>query len=58
MPDNNFVDKAQKRFSEQYTASSLKVLIVIWAILVIIVSVFFVDNPWILAGILAYEVLP
>ena len=58
MPDENFVDKAQRKFSEQYTASSLKALIVMWAILVIIVTIFFVDNPWILAGILAYEVLP
>lgn len=54
----NVVDKVRRSFHEHYTASSLKVLIVTWAILVILVTVFVVDNPWILAGILAYEILP
>lgn len=35
----------------------LRMLIVIWSIIVIMLS-FFIDNPYVLAGILAYEVLP
>jgi hypothetical protein len=46
----------QKGFSS-WPVTTLKITIILWAIAVIIL-VLFVDNPWILAGILAYEVLP
>ncbi len=41
-----------------YSASTLKILITLWAIGVILLVWFVVDSPWILAAILAYEVLP
>lgn len=37
---------------------TLKTLITLWVIGVLILTWFIVDNPWLLAGILAYEVLP
>lgn len=36
---------------------TLKIMIIVWAIFVIIL-VLYVNNPWILAGIFLYEVLP
>jgi len=55
---NNWINRLQTSFADNYTASTLKALIVLWALLVIVLALFVVDNPWILAGILAYEVLP
>ena len=52
------VKKIQQAFYEDYTASSLKLLIVLWAIFIIFLVLFVVDNKWVLAGILAYEILP
>ena len=46
----------QKVF-EDFSLTSLKVAIILWALFVIVL-VLFVNNKWILAGILAYEVLP
>ena len=36
---------------------TLKIIIIVWA-LVIIGLALYIDNPWILAGMLAWEVLP
>ena len=44
--------------SHDFTATALKTAIVIWAIFVILLVVFVVDNKWLLAGIFLYEVLP
>ena len=55
---NNWINRLQTSFADNYSASTLKALIVLWALLVIVLALFVVDNPWILAGILAYEVLP
>ena len=41
-----------------WTVPYLKALIVLWAIGVIILVLFFIDNPFILAGIFLYEALP
>lgn len=51
-------EKVRKYFHENYTKAGLKALIVAWALTVAFVAVFLVDNEWILAGILAWEVLP
>lgn len=57
MPE--WVQQFQHHLIEQgYTASTLKILITLWAIGVILLVWFVVDNPWLLAAILAYEVLP
>ena len=48
----------QASLAEGHTETWLKTAIVLWALGVIILVVFFVDNKWILAAILLYEVLP
>lgn len=53
----NFVQKAQRRFAEEMPSMTLKIVIILWALFVIGLALW-IDNPWILAGILAYEVLP
>ena len=49
--------KVQQYFSKNYTASMLRLMIIVWAIFVVILALS-IENPWLLAGILAYEVLP
>ena len=43
---------------DEYSVVALKTCIVAWALLVIFFVVFVIDNKWILAGILAWELLP
>ena len=43
--------------SNRFTITGLKFLIVVWSI-AIIAAAYFIDNPYILGLILAYEVLP
>lgn len=45
-------------FYEDWTQASLKAAIVLWALFIIFLVIFVVDNKWVLAGILAYEILP
>lgn len=53
------LNATKKYFSDNYTANTLKVLIVLWALFVIFVTIFMTDdNVILLAAILAYEVLP
>lgn len=52
------IHSVRQGFYQDFTESMLKTLIVVWAILVILLVLFVVDNKWLLAGILAYEVLP
>lgn len=52
------IEKVRQSFYQSYTAATLKILIIGWAIFIILLVLFVVDNPWILAGILAYEILP
>lgn len=48
----------QQSLTEQgYSATLLKILITAWALLVIVLA-WSQESPWLLAGILAYEVLP
>lgn len=54
----DFVRRFRESLEEDFTETALKTLIVIWAIFVIILVIFFVDNKWLLTGILAYEILP
>jgi len=54
----SFIKGIRQAFYDDFTAASLKIMIVLWSITIIILVVFFVDNKWLLAGILAYEVLP
>jgi hypothetical protein len=43
--------------TEKLGTTTLKVIIIVWA-LVMIGLALYIDNPWILAGMLAWEVLP
>ena len=47
----------RKKAAEDFSLFGLKATIILWC-LVIIFMVLSIDNKWILAGILAYEILP
>ncbi len=53
----NYVKNVASFFESTYTVNALKVLIILWSIIVILAAVF-IDNPYVLGLILAYEVLP
>jgi len=55
---NRLILRAQQSFYDDFTTATLKTLIVVWAVLIVLLVLFVVDNKWLLAGILAYEVLP
>lgn len=48
----------REMLSDNFTVTALKTAIIIWCILIILFVLFFVDNKWLLAGILLYEVMP
>ena len=54
---NTLMLRARSYFYQNMTLSLLKLVIVLWAIMIIFL-VIWIQNKWILAGILAYEVLP
>ncbi len=50
-------NKIRLAAERDFTLVGLKTLIIAWALFVIVLTLF-IDNKWILAGILAYEILP
>lgn len=52
------INKWREYLGNHWTVPYLKALIVLWAIGVIILVLFFIDNPFILASIFLYEALP
>jgi len=54
---NSFIKKAQSTFEADFTVGWLKVLIIAVALVFILLAMT-IDNPYILAFILAYIVLP
>jgi len=54
---NEWIKRLQDQFAKDYTTTALKTIIIVWSIIVIILALV-IDNKWVLAGILAYEVLP
>lgn len=54
---NSVIQKYQSQFARDMPVTTLKTLIIGAALFVILLALM-IDNPWILAGILAYEVLP
>ena len=52
-----FFERVRRSFQKNMTVTTLKAVIIIWALFVILLTLF-IDNEWVLAGILAYEVLP
>ncbi len=54
---NEFIRRMQKEFNDDWSAAALRVGIIAVALFFIGIAVF-VKNKWILAGALAYIVLP
>lgn len=54
---NDLIKKLQQEFYKDLTSAMLRVAIITWA-LVVIIAALTVQNKWILAGILAWEILP
>lgn len=47
----------QRDVYDEYSVFALKTFIIAWAFLVIVAALW-IDNKWILAGLLAWEILP
>lgn len=58
MKFTNKVNQWREYLANHWTVPYLKALIVLWAIGLILLVIFFIDNPFILAGIFLYEALP
>lgn len=54
---NSWIRALQQQFASDFTLTSLRVTITLWALFIIVLA-WVINNKWILAGILAYEVLP
>lgn len=54
---NEYFRRVQEAFSRDFTEAALRALIIGWALFVIFLALN-VKNKFLLAGILAYEVLP
>ena len=54
---NDLKGGVQKKFAEDYTTAGLKLLIISWCVFVIVLTIL-INNKYMLAAILAYEVLP
>lgn len=54
---NETFRRVQEAFQRDFTQTSLRVVITLWALFIIALA-WIVDNNFLLAGILAYEVLP
>jgi hypothetical protein len=51
------VSDFRKKASRDMTLTGLKTAIIVWALFIILLAIF-IDNKWLLGGILAYEILP
>lgn len=47
----------RQQFERDMPVTTLKTVLIGWSLFVIVLALL-IDNPWILAGMLAYEVLP
>ena len=54
---NEFIRRAREAFNDDFSAVALRIAIITWA-LVVVLAALFVKSKWVLAGILAWEVLP
>ncbi len=54
---NEFIRRVQGALNDDFGTVSLRVFIIVWA-LVVILAALTVKSKWILAGILAWELLP
>lgn len=56
-PINSYYERLKHQFYQDYTTTTLKALIIVVAI-ILIGAALFIDNKWLLAGILVWEILP
>ena len=54
---NEWIKKLQAELARDFTVTGLRIIITLWALFIIGLA-WIVDNGWVLAGILAYEILP
>lgn len=57
MSQTNIWARVQQLAARDFTLFGLKFLLIAWAVGVIIAALL-INNKWLLAGLLAYEVLP
>jgi hypothetical protein len=53
----NPVESVRRQFEKDFTVASLKATIIVWSLIIIGLALW-INDKWVLAGILAYEVLP
>jgi hypothetical protein len=54
---NSFIRGIQAEFAKDLGTLTLRIAIIVWAIVVVIAALT-VQSKWVLAGILAWEILP
>lgn len=54
---NSPIESVRRSFEKDFTLAALRATIITWCLVVIGLAIV-IDNKWVLAGILAYEVLP
>lgn len=54
---NEYIRRMQAEFAKDFTLTALRVIIIVWCLIVIGLALV-IKNKWVLAGILAYEILP
>jgi hypothetical protein len=54
---NNAIAAVRAEFARDFTSMMLRIGIIVWA-LVVVIAALTVKSKWILAGILAWEILP
>lgn len=54
---NETFKRLQEALAKDFTKTSLKVIITLWALFIIVLA-WTLDNTFLLAGVLAYEILP
>lgn len=54
---NVLIQRVRAEFARDFTSMLLRICIIVWAIVVVLAALT-VKSKWILAGILAWEILP
>ena len=54
---NSFIRRMQQEFYRDLGLTALRAIIIVWCLIIIALTLV-IKNKWVLAGILAYEVLP
>jgi hypothetical protein len=50
--------EVRQAFSEDYSVATMRMLIVLYCLVIVFLALFVVKNKWVLAGMLAYILLP